>query len=62
MVRIDVNNPLDLTGRMPSGKEMCANDKYIPGEYTDGPYGGSPEIVTNKIPNDDTHRTITFGI
>ena len=62
MVRIDVNNPLDLNGRMPSGNEMGANDRFIPGGYTDGPNGGSPEIVTDKIPNDDTHRRITFGI
>ena len=47
---------------MPSGNEMAANDRFIPGGYTDGPNGGSPEIVTDKIPNDDTHRRITFGI
>ena len=44
------------------GKDMGANDRWIPGGYTDGLNGGSPEIVTDKIPNDDMHRTITFGL
>lgn len=52
MVRIDVNNTLDLNGRMPLGNEMGANDRYIPGGYTDGPNRGSPEIVTSQVTHD----------
>lgn len=33
----------------------------ISGGYTDDPNGGSPEIVTDLIPIDSSHRTITFA-
>lgn len=62
LVRIDVKDPMSLNPRMPSGNEMGANEHYIPGGYTDGPGGGSPEIVIDQFPNDDAYRTITFGI
>lgn len=42
--------------------QYYANDRFILGGYTDCSNGGSPEIVTDKIPNNDTHRRITFGI
>ena len=57
LVRIDVFNPLKLNARLPSGNEYGANEHFIPGGYTDG---GSPECVSDLIPNNEKYRNITF--
>lgn len=57
MVRIDVYSPREHNARIPSGNEMGTNSHFTPGGYTDG---GAPECVTNNIPNDDKHRSVTF--
>lgn len=57
MVRIDVYSPRKYNARIPSGNEMGTNSHFTPGGYT---AGGAPECVTNNIPNNNEHRSVTF--
>ena len=47
LVRIDILDPKSLNVRMPSGNELGANNKWIPGGKTSG---GRPEAVIDNIP------------
>jgi hypothetical protein len=56
LVRIDIEDLDGLNLRVPSGNEAGANSHWVPGGRTDG---GTPEAITDLIPNDSNNVTIT---
>ncbi|WP_051624356.1 hypothetical protein [Clostridium akagii] len=55
LVQININDVSDLNLRMPSGNEAGANSHWLPGGYTDC---GTPEAISNLIPNVDSKVSI----
>jgi len=54
LIRIDVDNPLSHSPRLPSSNVSGANAQFAPGGRTSG---GIPEVITDPIPADSVWVT-----